>query len=181
MAEMRPSFCEGDEGAEECRICKCGEKEGPLFRACQCRGSVQYVHTECLQKWLEVRPGGLPRCRDGEEINTKLSCEVCHSPYTIKIVQKTEWKAERLLSYRSCESYFECFSLILTLIMMLVMPVMIWASSNGTERKTLRDNWPLVILSALSMLVMASLALRKIFLRWRRAQSAPTISPHNIL
>ncbi|GAA5965481.1 hypothetical protein JCM3765_003297 [Sporobolomyces pararoseus] len=39
-----------------CRICFDSEEEdlGKLFRPCKCRGSSQYVHTECLTAWRKA-------------------------------------------------------------------------------------------------------------------------------
>ena len=34
-----------------CRVCFCGEEEGPLLAPCRCRGSVRYVHASCLNEW----------------------------------------------------------------------------------------------------------------------------------
>jgi hypothetical protein len=63
----------------------------------RCSGSVQWTHANCLKRWLESRPGGLPRTREGEVISSILSCEVCNGPYSIKIVQQPEWTAQRCL------------------------------------------------------------------------------------
>ena len=34
-----------------CRICLEDHLEGRLIRPCQCKGSMQYVHTHCLEQW----------------------------------------------------------------------------------------------------------------------------------
>ena len=43
----------------ECRICKLGEDEcqslGSLISPCSCSGSMRYIHTKCLQRWLELK------------------------------------------------------------------------------------------------------------------------------
>ena len=49
-----------EDDSPDCRICKTGEDEGRLLRVCRCRGTLQYVHGACLQKWLESR-GGIVR------------------------------------------------------------------------------------------------------------------------
>jgi len=68
-----------------------------LYLRRRCSGSVQWTHANCLKRWLESRPGGLPRTREGEVISSILSCEVCNGPYSIKIVQQPEWTAQRCL------------------------------------------------------------------------------------
>lgn len=183
---------------------------------------MQWTHASCLKRWLETRPGGLPRTRDGEVISNILSCEVtallqlslayyvpllcvrlagcntnssprtyyfvrlthtvctceylqvCNGPYMIKIVQQPEWTAERyapgtrispsppshfapsnarlsrdsrhsarrLCSSRSCESYFECSSLLVTFCMISGLPYMVWSASSAVEKRALRVRRP---------------------------------------
>ena len=35
-----------------CKICRCGEEEGPLLRPCNCVGSIEYVHNDCMMAWV---------------------------------------------------------------------------------------------------------------------------------
>ncbi|ODV87729.1 hypothetical protein CANARDRAFT_5043 [[Candida] arabinofermentans NRRL YB-2248] len=56
---------------ETCRICRCeGTPEDPLFHPCKCRGSIKYIHQDCLTSWLQH--------------SKKTSCDICHSEYTFK-------------------------------------------------------------------------------------------------
>eukprot|EP01062_Namystynia_karyoxenos_P040597 TRINITY_DN2958_c2_g1_i1.p2 TRINITY_DN2958_c2_g1~~TRINITY_DN2958_c2_g1_i1.p2 ORF type:complete len:468 (+),score=105.76 TRINITY_DN2958_c2_g1_i1:76-1479(+) len=49
----RPAQPPGEpEGA--CRICYAGADAGPLRAPCRCRGTMQYVHAECLRRWQRV-------------------------------------------------------------------------------------------------------------------------------
>ena len=50
----------------ECRICQMEDSVTNLDSPCKCRGSLQYVHQKCLQKWC---------CEKGDTI-----CEICKSP-----------------------------------------------------------------------------------------------------
>ena len=50
-----------------CRICYDDDSAGPLISPCDCRGSVQYIHRQCLYEWLVV---------DGRD-----HCELCGSVY----------------------------------------------------------------------------------------------------
>lgn len=45
-----------DEG-DLCRICQMGEtsKSNPLIEPCRCTGSLQYVHQDCIKKWLRSK------------------------------------------------------------------------------------------------------------------------------
>lgn len=42
-----------DEG-DMCRICQMGEDSAsnPLIQPCRCTGSLQYVHQDCIKRWL---------------------------------------------------------------------------------------------------------------------------------
>lgn len=52
-----------------CRICREGEN---LVQPCLCRGSVGYVHVECLKMWAFSSSNQNPR---------RYFCELCHCPY----------------------------------------------------------------------------------------------------
>lgn len=42
-----------DEHEMVCRICRMPGDEEPLYHPCKCSGSIRYVHSSCLSKWLE--------------------------------------------------------------------------------------------------------------------------------
>lgn len=53
-----------------CRICFEGpEEKEPLFRACNCKGSVAYVHHRCLSKWVAD--------------SQRLVCELCQAKFRV--------------------------------------------------------------------------------------------------
>eukprot|EP00850_Spirogloea_muscicola_P007076 SM000035S13056 [mRNA] locus=s35:118432:120949:- [translate_table: standard] len=51
----------------ECRICQEEDQTGNLETPCACRGSLQYAHRKCVQRWC-LEKGNL-------------ICEICHKPY----------------------------------------------------------------------------------------------------
>ncbi len=52
----------------ECRICL--EDSPPLLEnICGCRGSQQYIHSNCLQSWIKVKPTGI--------------CDVCKEAFRV--------------------------------------------------------------------------------------------------
>lgn len=58
------------EDAPYCRICFDGPIENdPLFRACDCKGSVAYVHHSCLSKWVSD--------------SQRTSCELCGAAFRV--------------------------------------------------------------------------------------------------
>lgn len=53
-----------------CRVCRCpGDDEQPLYYPCACRGSIRYVHQQCLEQWLKVR-------------GNSNSCELCNTKFS---------------------------------------------------------------------------------------------------
>ena len=61
----------------ECRICfSSSPSQGQLITPCDCSGSLQYVHENCLSHWRTIEEGHRPRA----------TCEVCQGPYNTAIV-----------------------------------------------------------------------------------------------
>ncbi|KAM9913061.1 hypothetical protein OXX69_001961 [Metschnikowia pulcherrima] len=58
------------ESEHTCRICR-GEASltQPLMHPCKCRGSIKYIHQECLLEWLE------------HSNNKAKRCDICNTPY----------------------------------------------------------------------------------------------------
>lgn len=46
----------------QCRICFDGPESGRLIRPCHCRGSIAYIHVECLQRWRRESQSAYYRC-----------------------------------------------------------------------------------------------------------------------
>ncbi|SCU85077.1 LAFA_0D13762g1_1 [Lachancea sp. 'fantastica'] len=68
------------EGAS-CRICR-GEHstDQPLFHPCKCRGSIKYIHENCLMEWVASKNVDLSR--PGSE----MKCDICHFPIQLTTV-----------------------------------------------------------------------------------------------
>ncbi|ESQ47885.1 hypothetical protein EUTSA_v10020048mg [Eutrema salsugineum] len=68
-AEETDKDDDDDDGGDLCRICRSPEgPDNPLRYPCACRGSIKYVHQECLLLWLNLR--GYKQC------------EVCRRSYS---------------------------------------------------------------------------------------------------
>mmetsp|Transcript_25378 Transcript_25378/g.30077 ORF Transcript_25378/g.30077 Transcript_25378/m.30077 type:complete len:271 (-) Transcript_25378:65-877(-) len=59
-----------------CRICFGDSSEGKLFSPCKCKGTMGYVHVECLQKWRIEK----------EKSPSYYRCDQCHYNYNLKRV-----------------------------------------------------------------------------------------------
>lgn len=46
-----------EEEGDLCRICQMGQTSSlnPLIEPCRCTGSLQYVHQDCIKKWLRSK------------------------------------------------------------------------------------------------------------------------------
>lgn len=63
-----------DEGDDICRICQIGAgytTTNPLIKPCNCTGSLQYVHQECIKKWLQSK------INSGADLTAVVTCELC--------------------------------------------------------------------------------------------------------
>nr|XP_012602933.1 probable E3 ubiquitin-protein ligase MARCH10 isoform X2 [Microcebus murinus] len=64
---------DSEEEGDMCRICQIagGSPSNPLLEPCGCVGSLQFVHQECLKKWLEVK------ITSGADLGAVKTCEMC--------------------------------------------------------------------------------------------------------
>ncbi|XP_060058505.1 probable E3 ubiquitin-protein ligase MARCHF10 isoform X2 [Erinaceus europaeus] len=75
LKKLQESLLEEDSEEEEnlCRICQIagGSPANPLLEPCGCVGSLQFVHQECLKKWLKVK------ITSGADLSAVKTCEMC--------------------------------------------------------------------------------------------------------
>ncbi|KAM4844263.1 putative E3 ubiquitin-protein ligase MARCHF10 isoform 2-T3 [Thomomys bottae] len=75
LKKLQESLLEEDseEEGDLCRICQIagGSPTNPLLEPCGCVGSLQFVHQECLKKWLKVK------ITSGADLGTVKTCEMC--------------------------------------------------------------------------------------------------------
>lgn len=58
-----------------CRICRGeGTEDQPLLHPCKCRGSIKYIHQDCLMEWLKH-----------SNKSTK-QCDICNTPYRFRTI-----------------------------------------------------------------------------------------------
>ncbi len=51
-----------------CRVCRCGATaDRILYHPCLCRGSIRYVHQDCLQQWVDT--------------TNQTHCQLCKHPF----------------------------------------------------------------------------------------------------
>ncbi|XP_072321882.1 E3 ubiquitin-protein ligase MARCHF7 [Eucyclogobius newberryi] len=62
-----------EEEGDLCRICQMGEESvsNPLIQPCRCTGSLQYVHQDCIKRWLRSK------ITSGTNLEGITTCELC--------------------------------------------------------------------------------------------------------
>lgn len=71
-----------------CRIClleSSGQDDDPLVEACNCRGSIQYVHLGCLRYWINGRLCLTDSSAKHAYLFRQLACELCKCNYPLEI------------------------------------------------------------------------------------------------
>lgn len=69
-----------------CRFCfdEMSTVENPLLSPCDCRGSIQFIHLNCLRRWRQF----------AESPRLKIYCQLCNAPFRIQ----RRWPVETLPS-----------------------------------------------------------------------------------
>jgi E3 ubiquitin-protein ligase DOA10 len=73
--KINPLYCipvdseDSEEEEKQCRICL--SDEGELISVCGCKGTVKYVHKDCIIKWQRLAPTA----------ESKIKCQLCKQPY----------------------------------------------------------------------------------------------------
>lgn len=71
------SDCEEEDDERICRICRDDETDEKLISACECIGSVRWIHVSCLDRWrIESTKRNL------HNVNC---CEICKKPFHVPI------------------------------------------------------------------------------------------------
>ncbi|KAG9277613.1 E3 ubiquitin-protein ligase MARCH7 [Astyanax mexicanus] len=70
-----------EEEGDLCRICQMGEtsSSNPLIEPCRCTGSLQYVHQDCIKKWLRSK------ISSGSSLEAITTCELCKEKLHLNI------------------------------------------------------------------------------------------------
>ncbi|XP_056134478.1 E3 ubiquitin-protein ligase MARCH7 isoform X2 [Lampris incognitus] len=84
LCKIQESLLLEDSDEEEgdlCRICQMGEESAsnPLIEPCRCTGSLQYVHQECIKKWLHSK------ISSGTSLESITKCELCKEKLHLNI------------------------------------------------------------------------------------------------
>ncbi|XP_041369060.1 E3 ubiquitin-protein ligase MARCHF5-like [Gigantopelta aegis] len=76
--EMSQSRLKDDDNRQSCWVCFATEeddREASWVRPCRCRGTTQWVHQNCLQRWIDEKQKG--------NSTAKVACPQCNTEYMI--------------------------------------------------------------------------------------------------
>jgi len=79
-----------------CRICY---EPGNLEDICECRGSLQFVHRECIHHWIEV--------------SNRRTCELCGGAFRVASVPRDEDNSELQRSIQFCVFTYVCLIVLI--------------------------------------------------------------------
>ncbi|KAM9483702.1 E3 ubiquitin-protein ligase MARCHF7 isoform 1-T1 [Clarias gariepinus] len=84
LRKIQESLLQEDSDEDEgdlCRICQMGEtsSSNPLIEPCRCTGSLQYVHQDCIKKWLRSK------ISSGSTLEAITTCELCKEKLHLNI------------------------------------------------------------------------------------------------
>ena len=111
-----------------CRICRCeGSPDQPLFHPCKCRGSIKYIHQDCLQFWLQH--------------SNKDTCDICHSKFHFKVIFKDNVQPRLPLKYILAQfakdlvryQYIACKYILKFLALCVEIPLVVSAISKAID------------------------------------------------
>eukprot|EP00388_Colpodella_angusta_P004446 GDKJ01014659.1.p1 GENE.GDKJ01014659.1~~GDKJ01014659.1.p1 ORF type:complete len:1587 (-),score=548.04 GDKJ01014659.1:329-5089(-) len=117
-------------GLVTCRICLSDdvEEDDPLISPCTCRGSIQYIHANCLKYWIQMKQNSIipasvvnPNPLETESSSAPVdyhlirqpACELCKTvlPDFIDVTQPSEecvnCQSEQNMTGRECEDMLE--------------------------------------------------------------------------
>lgn len=88
-----------------CKICL--GSTPPLTLPCKCKGSMAYVHEECLSTWINTKRLKIP------------ACELCQQPYSVIAEKYRICSLSNMLKVRSC--YYVPFILACAALLISVL------------------------------------------------------------
>ena len=93
---------------KECRICleSTEEENNKLLSICECKGTMKYIHKECVLKWIKERKGDC-------------TCELCKTKYN-----KEELELKEIIIIGN-KLYYCCKNLILIVPFLIVLVILI--------------------------------------------------------
>jgi len=113
-----------------CRICyeEESDEKGGLIYPCHCTGSCQYIHENCLKKWIE---------NNFIDHKIKAECEICKHEYNMKFYIKWQFSKQKFINtLKSIFGILLVTSIILSLVFTVIYVVVTSLSSMSTQEKT---------------------------------------------
>lgn len=157
----------------ECRICGDGAAAGrPLIAPCDCAGTSERVHAECLRRWIELRPSAQATPR-GDDEGALYRCEVCQQPY--RITWSHRFQLNRVCTPRAARSAAEGVAIVTGLAAVLWVSASTFGVGGSRAARSWADTTIVGLMVATTAFVSAQAA-RRVWGRWRVASSISDLS-----
>ncbi|AJG42932.1 E3 ubiquitin-protein ligase MARCH1 isoform X2 [Harp seal herpesvirus] len=80
-----------------CKICMSEVTEDEFFTPCNCKGSLAFVHQDCLDSWLKT--------------SKQVQCFICNYSFHVKTLPLIKWTLPELNSYEKRQLWHICTTL----------------------------------------------------------------------
>lgn len=66
-----------------CRFCWGNEHvdDNPLIQSCHCSGGVEFIHFDCLRRWIKTKMTAKETDKLKQYLWTSFECEICKAPF----------------------------------------------------------------------------------------------------
>ncbi|CAK64362.1 unnamed protein product (macronuclear) [Paramecium tetraurelia] len=110
-----------------CRICLEDGQMNAFIKPCECKGSIQYVHEDCLKTWL------LRNHKIDEIAANRVFCELCKKSFDCEVQFEQKYEFSQLLRIPKNQKYCLLSFLILSLFLYglgITLGVIIYENEN---------------------------------------------------
>ena len=74
-----PLYCKERDIESDEKICRiCLEGEGNLINVCNCKGTMAFVHKECIEMWINTT----------NIVENQKKCQICKSEFNFNLIEK---------------------------------------------------------------------------------------------
>ena len=102
-----------------CRICL--ESEGEMLNICHCKGSIKFVHKECIELWINTT----------NNIEARTKCQLCQTNFDLSNIDTCRTIRQRSNCFNVCLSD-NCLiiGIVFFVVMLVVLSIVIFNAIN---------------------------------------------------
>ena len=133
---LRMSVIDVRADVRECRFCLSGpvdpEEDNPMISPCQCTGTQQYIHRDCLLRWTNSFP-------TNDRRNTH--CGVCQTEYTVPVGGRPVLVSIHSSLIRQGNRKYTVLFIVYVAMVMSNLQVIMWFIVNCIQSKIDDSDW----------------------------------------